>query len=569
MPFNVEKVLDREKLLSQNKVIGKIVLDKLWDCNEGLPVDALNVDKSLPLTGAMNPVAMALEKGYPFGTNAEANRAVLAKAVGVSYDMMFDPRKYSAVGNANPGIFPVQFDPVINPPEEIIERVHFFRIHPEYRVGDRKEQVLVAKPKKGPGISAVIPKGKIDVYPFVAHAAGLVDSIPLKPIYVTTYSLSVDTGTGSEVPWNPPSDSESSVTLSSQSTPYTVKSPANSNESDTINDPVQGASLDCYFLAALSATTWSLFSSPFPKQFGQSTLPTAITFFWVDDATKKCYYQNYPLNQRAGGDYDGKVKFAKLTPDKNESWCSLYEQAYAKMKGIATDQYGNFRINLFGMNSPMSVLKYLNIRSTWTSDTSTTDPNKSSLFDIATAKSRFVHPDPTNPEAVDTSQWNSFDQLLKNLTTKGWNSVAGAKSAKLKNPTTAWTKSGQGSDPIYSDYLVVARHAYSVLGLLKEGGKNYIVLRNPWGPLPNLGTPTNQEIKDNLATGPYQPPSMTNYALSIKLYKDITDNENRTTRVYGGENGCFGLEYTIFEKYFGGFGWVAPITCTISTGPIP
>jgi hypothetical protein len=138
----------------------------------------------------------------------------------------------------------------------------------------------------------------------------------------------------------------------------------------------------------------------------------------------------------------------------------------------------------------------------------------------------------------------SYQALNKDLTGNIGN------SRKTIYPTVAWTYTsrpacsdtvfGAGKNP-YGNDLIVARHSYSILGSLTVNAKDYIVLRNPWGPN-YIGDPAGI-ITGYLATGSFTP------AAGISL--DLGRKPNGVTG-----DGIFALETKAFDCCFRGFGWV-------------
>jgi hypothetical protein len=116
-----------------------------------------------------------------------------------------------------------------------------------------------------------------------------------------------------------------------------------------------------------------------------------------------------------------------------------------------------------------------------------------------------------------------------------WNKVRGhSMSYRTFDPMTAWTYSSGAASPdkiVYSDANLVANHAYSILGWEYHNGKKYIILRNPWGSVEATAGALN-----------------TNWvAYDISWWRPIN---------LAQIDGTFGIEASVFKKYFAGFGVV-------------
>ena len=138
----------------------------------------------------------------------------------------------------------------------------------------------------------------------------------------------------------------------------------------------------------------------------------------------------------------------------------------------------------------------------------------------------------------------SYEALNKNLT-----GVITDISRKTIYPTGAWTYTsrpacsdsvfGAGKNP-YGNDLIVPKHSYSILGSFSVNAKDYIVLRNPWGPN-YIGDPSGI-ITGYLAMGQFKPAGIP-FDLGRKPDGVTTD-------------GVFALETKAFDCCFRGFGWV-------------
>jgi hypothetical protein len=312
---------------------------------------------------------------------------------------------------------------------------------------------------------------------------------------------------------------------------------------DVIDDTMQGISPDCYFLAALYSRAWCNYPAfpPTPPTTPVCSNGSNITFYNTTGASViKCATRRFPL------DSVKQPACAQMTSDW-ELWSTLYEKAYAMFlnrppsnlpgaNGTATDPDLTNNNNL-PANDPLKLFP-------------SGDPLLS-LFHITKMKWDFTSNNTIGqPSAFLTASFpqfgfnTSYEALNKNLTGKI------GDSRKTIYPTVAWTYTsrpacsdtvfGAGKNP-YGNDLIVARHSYSVLGSLTVNSKDYIVLRNPWGPN-YIGDPAGI-ITGYLASGPYTPATGISFDLGRKPDGGTTD-------------GIFALETKAFDCCFRGFGWV-------------
>ena len=309
---------------------------------------------------------------------------------------------------------------------------------------------------------------------------------------------------------------------------------------DVFDDAMQGICPDCYFIAALYSRAWCNYSA-FPPTPTACTSGYNITFYNTSGAAvTKCATRRFPL------DSVKQPACAQMTSDW-ELWPALNEKAYAMFlnrpasnlpgaNGTATDPDLTNNNNL-PANDPLKLFP-------------AGDPLLS-LFHITKMKWDFTSSNTIGqPSAFLTANFpqfgfnTSYEALNKNLT-----GVITDISRKTIYPTVAWTYTsrpacsdsvfGAGKNP-YGNDLIVARHSYSILGSFKANAKDYIVLRNPWGPN-YIGDPSGI-ITGYLATGQFKP-------AGIPI--DLGRKPDGVTT-----DGIFALELSAFTCCFRGFGWV-------------
>ena len=276
------------------------------------------------------------------------------------------------------------------------------------------------------------------------------------------------------------------------------------------DDVVQGCVPDCYYLASLYSLAWvkpasiTNKSPPFNFTFyyppgtpnNPSTVPTAAPTITVDKA-------QLPLKKITSPDGSSvayNFVYARSTTPSNEIWPSIYEKAYAKFIGVpsADGDADHPDVSKIGEGSPFQTLVNLTGLNLALDDKSSLTANYSSGGDI-------------------------FTKIQSKLCT------AGVK--KAAKPGVAFTYPN-GS---YSDDKLVANHTYSLLGWHQENNKNYIVLRNPYGPT-WYKDPKMYDDQGSLAKLGWTPLPM-----GRRLDKD---------------DGIFGLRADLFLTYFEAFNWV-------------
>jgi len=249
-------------------------------------------------------------------------------------------------------------------------------------------------------------------------------------------------------------------------------------------DPIQGAVGDCYLIAALSSIAWAR-----PYLIANRTRATGpgqqefVDMIEVHDGSKTVQVEvteKLPLNA------PGNTYIFCRSSETGEIWPAIYEKAYAKWRThVATDTPD---INAIAGGDPVAALVQL------------------------TGLTPYYYGCP--PMTADAI-WQKVRE----------NSV----SRKTINPMVAWTYCSPPTGVNYSDAHLAGCHAYSILGWLYDNGKEYIVLRNPWGFF---------EATLNIDSGSY-------VAYDGSFWRTINLMNN---------DGTFALEAPTFKKYFGGFG---------------
>lgn len=258
------------------------------------------------------------------------------------------------------------------------------------------------------------------------------------------------------------------------------------NDVTEYNDPIQGAVANCYFIAAISAIAWA---TPYTIEHkvratgtGEADRTNAIQFF-----TK-------------GGGKDAATRLVEVTDntivnssnnpvycrsnDAGEIWPAVYEKAFAKWITNVNDDKPDISQTAYG------------------------DPAK--------AVAQLTNKTPYYYYTSSRTGLDLFGIVREN-----------SMSYKTINPMVAWTY-GSGKD--YSGSNIVGNHAYTVLGWSTFNGKNYIILRNPWGVTEPNGLNSYQGLISFFDGSFWRPINMI------------------------GNDGVFALEINSFQYYFAALG---------------
>lgn len=304
------------------------------------------------------------------------------------------------------------------------------------------------------------------------------------------------------------------------------------------SDPVQGYACDCYFIAALSSVAWTCRS--FVIKQDETTNPGYYTILFFDDSASPSVSVTIGVSKKLpvnGSD----VRVYATSSTANETWPSVYEKAYAKFwKNLGSNQSSYLFDTLtqaeldslcLGGN-PLASL--LHITQPWGY---TQKKVKYTAVDYADA----------------TAVWTAINGLTNGTKTKfpmvafTYDDAAAAASA-LGMAQESWLQKWED----YQNTKIVKAHSYSILGTYQGGGKQYIVLRNPFGPAG--GDPA---ISSNLLyTG--------SWSYTIKYYKPLgavnfalgPARGERSPLNLSLPDGIFALEAEAFRAYFKTFGWV-------------
>jgi hypothetical protein len=271
-------------------------------------------------------------------------------------------------------------------------------------------------------------------------------------------------------------------------------------------DPIQGGLADCYFIAALASTACAcplLISqgSASPGQRGESAnsesansaAADAIAFF---DSTGRHDVSTTELLPRLNGSW-----IYARADDPKELWPGVYEKAFAKWKVGTTSEQPDMTLINYGDTVAAGVALTNGAGSYFPTSEVTELPNIG-LIDLVTA-----------------------DQI--------WQTVrAHSLGMRTVHPMMAWTPGSAHAGLDYGSAHIVLNHAYSILGWDYQNGREYIVLRNPWG---------TYEARLNVLSGTWSAHDGTSW---------------RVTPL--STDGVFAITADAFKQYYEGFGVVVP-----------
>jgi hypothetical protein len=202
-----------------------------------------------------------------------------------------------------------------------------------------------------------------------------------------------------------------------------------------VNDVVQGAVGDCYFMAALASVAWARtyhIAEKTRETDAAGNFKDAIQFF-VNGAWKW-----FEVTEAVPALAPGNLFIYARSSQTGEIWPAIYEKAYAQLRANTSSDQPDYSKLAYG--DPVAATVQL-------------------LGGVGTYYS---------------TQALTADQI--------WQTVrASSISCKTFNPMVCWTYSSAPAGVDYSSAHIVANHAYSILGWSYVNGQEYVIVRNPWG----------------------------------------------------------------------------------------
>jgi hypothetical protein len=202
-----------------------------------------------------------------------------------------------------------------------------------------------------------------------------------------------------------------------------------------VNDVVQGAIGDCYFLAALASVVWAR-----TYEIAEKTRRTDASGHFVDAIRffEKGAWKYHDVTEAVPAISPGNLFVYARSSQTGEIWPAIYEKAYAQLRAGTTSDQPDYSKLAYG------------------------DPVAATVHLLGLTGTYFS----TKAMAADAI----------------WQTVrANSISCKTFNPMVAWTYGTAPPGVNYNTAHIVANHAYSILGWTFVNGQEYVVVRNPWG----------------------------------------------------------------------------------------
>ena len=206
-----------------------------------------------------------------------------------------------------------------------------------------------------------------------------------------------------------------------------------------INDPIQGAIGNCYFIAAMSSVAWSrpyaIANFARPSSWGDDDSPVHRVTFYKDgrgDGETIEVSERVPVVK---GSHHWRYARSR---DLGEVWPAVLEKAFSKWKTANTTDFPDYGPTAGG--------------------------------DAVMACAQLVRGERHYRGNRDHSASDLYRFVRSNSAGK-----------RTFNPMVAWTPGSAPPELDFGAARVVANHAYSILGWEWRDNTPYLVLRNPWG----------------------------------------------------------------------------------------
>jgi hypothetical protein len=339
-----------------------------------------------------------------------------------------------------------------------------------------------------------------------------------------------------------------------------------------INDTNQGCSLNCWFVAALASVAWIW--PDLIKNWNAANKPnilirlskanpiagTAPPYMpppgnlWDQGCIPVAQSQicSYSLPYSAAG--AGNYVYASPKPTAPGTlWPALMEKSYAEFYQLNSSANDTPDISTFGTGNPLNPLIHLTGKRYYCQD----DVKNAAAQGVVLTESAFFMTEFPDAKSV-------FNTIYSKCYTPN-----GANPAIIATPMVAWTytsadkaNAASGVNSVnYSNDAIVAMHCYSVLGVHNAEGKNYIVLRNPWGMSLLGGAGQDPDITDDSVISSYTGTAANSiWTVNLPVSSAATYNSsfnNAVTRTIDlrDADGIFAIAPDAFRLYFQGFGW--------------
>ena len=347
--------------------------------------------------GVINPYAVAeiiADKKINWDQIAEPQK-VLSEILGISEEKIFDLR-----------------NPFLRPDAELQADGNFKALS-EVQAIDRVNKYLE---KPSISIPRSITTDRLRLFPLKSNTA----------LKTTLINTAVIRTTGNNSPWTPADKDWADMGDYFE-------------DVAELNDPVQGALGDCYFIAAMSSVAWArpyaIINMIRPSSWGNEEQPIHKVNFYKDGTGTA---QAIEVTELVPVTKPSHNWVYARSLDAGETWPAIMEKAYAKWRTSNSTDFPNYPVIAGG------------------------DPVMASAEIISGKRTYVGHSGKTGDDLWAFVRGNSL-------------------SKRTINPMVAWTYGTQPAGTNYAIAKVVANHAYSILGWEFLNNEKYVVLRNPWG----------------------------------------------------------------------------------------
>jgi hypothetical protein len=298
--------------------------------------------------------------------------------------------------------------------------------------------------------------------------------------------------------------------------------------------PVQGSSFpNCSFVSALIALTW-VNKDYIIDKMGPNAFANGYTFY--DNGTAVTVKINNKLLVTSGSNRCGAV-----SKNYNEIWPCLIEKAYAKFCQYKMDKTTYDTSWLQNAANNPNLMSSLT-REQWGGNPTTALSYLTGCAQVYNKVNLAAIPNcTTRPATRPLYDYIKICICTNDAAINVWRSV---------KPAAAWTFSSGAQ--FTGACGIFANHCYALLGIVENGGVQYIVLRDTFGVDPAAGC----NIIPDAAPWTYMDaeyPICARYAVPMAPH---ASNEWKTRNFTAKDDAIFGLTVADFKKYFEWFGYV-------------
>lgn len=230
----------------------------------------------------------------------------------------------------------------------------------------------------------------------------------------------------------------------------------------SVLDPVQGALGDCYFISYLASLAWTASDFITTRSFRKQEIaspPGTASFEFYDNTSHS--------PSRVDVSYQLPLQSGSYLPvyassSTGGSWPGMFEKAMAIWAELSPTA-GSTELGYARAGHPEMDNAFLGRE--WSN---------------TIAMERRM-PAPAPADTATASDIGNFMTNYAPTYSGGRARVALKAGTPASDPSVGDTRKWQQAVNRYGDIGIVASHAYSLLGWFPQNGRNYLVLRNPWG----------------------------------------------------------------------------------------